>query len=650
MNTIINNVSYSQINVNCYAFDLYTKSSKGLINMKLPNTSEPFLAYRSFHTPLNTIKRFSDVGYDTICVFPAHTLNSRGTPYSQYPPTWIWYDKIDFSPFDKMIEDISVAMPDAKILCMIDLNSPCWLEHMNAYSCADSFNNLGKAVHNPDWVQATENYLRQFVSYANHKYSDRISAYVLACGATDEWYDYSNGTDNAERTEAWRKWQTSHGRPDPIDIPPQSVRDGVSFDGFLRNPQKDKTAIEYWHFCNESIADMILRFASVTREIVKDNAQIGCFYGYILEKTDFTLVSCGHLSYEKVLDSDNIDFLISPGTYTDRHTGGGSGFLIPAGSAKVRNKKLLHECDQRTHTSNNFLTPDITLVSASAWKDEKATIAGIKREAALGMINRTHLWWFDMWGDFYQGEAVMNTLRRVREIWNINENNIGDDMSEIAMIVDPESTYLVDQNHERVPHMNRGTRNKLNRIGAPFDVYSFNDIPLINNFERYKFVIFTSLFCVDSRKEQILKDYVLKDNRHVLWMYAPAIYSGDTFDIGNCQKLTGIKYGSDGLNTVCYDNWTSWYIHEYSDLTVPMLKKIAKMSGACITTEREIPVYAGGGLLAVHSAEGGKTELCVDSEYTIAYEQFTQKSYEIKDGKFEYDFGEPDTALFEMKK
>ena len=44
---------------------------------------ELILAYRSFHTPLNTIEKFADAGYETICVFPAHTLNSRGTPYSQ---------------------------------------------------------------------------------------------------------------------------------------------------------------------------------------------------------------------------------------------------------------------------------------------------------------------------------------------------------------------------------------------------------------------------------------------------------------------------------------------------------------------------------------------------------------------------------------
>lgn len=66
--------------------------------------SAPFLTYRSFYTPLNTLEKFGQIGYDTVCLFPAHTVNSRGTPYSQYPPTWLWYDVYDFTVVDKIIE------------------------------------------------------------------------------------------------------------------------------------------------------------------------------------------------------------------------------------------------------------------------------------------------------------------------------------------------------------------------------------------------------------------------------------------------------------------------------------------------------------------------------------------------------------------
>ena len=609
----------------------------------------PFLAYRSFVTPLNSIARFARADYNTLCVFPAHTVNSRGTPYSAYPPVWRWFDRLDFTPFDQMIYDSSKAMPKAELLCMIDLNSPVWLEHYLAYECCDSFNNLGKAVHNPFWLDSIEKYLRDFLHYADRQYGSRIRAYILACGATDEWYDYSLGNEDRHRRAAWREWCRKNHLPDPVDIPPISVRDHISHDDFLRDPKIDRKALDYWKFCNESIADTILRLASITRKIIRRSAQVGCFYGYILEKTSSTLVSCGHLDYERVLDSPDIDFLISPGTYSEaRKIGGGSGFLIPHGTAAVRGKRLLHECDQRTHTYNPFLTPDIMLKLNTAWPDEASTVAGLKREAALGLINRTHLWWFDMWDDFYQGEAVMNTLRRIRGLWTDYAGSPAKDVCQIAMIVDPDSTYYLNQDHPDVPQINQGTRNKLNLIGAPFEVYSFGDIPKIKNFEQYRFVVFTSLFHLTPEKKKILKKYVLKDGRTVLWLGPTGVIENEKYDPDNIRKLTGIAPAAD--LTVCKQkNWQSVQCRDYGKITPLILKQLAGTAGVHLYTRQEWPVYAEGSLLAVHSGSGGLETISLPMMRTgLVMELFTGQQFRVENGKFQYQFRQPDTVLFDL--
>ena len=609
-----------------------------------------FLAYRSFHMPMNTIEKFAKIGYDTIVLFPAHTANSLGTPYSQYRPVWLWYDRYDFTPFDSMVHDALTAMPDAKFLFMIDLNSPVWLEHRNWRTCLDTFNNLGKAVHSHFWRETTNRYLEAFLQYAVSKYGDRISGCILACGATDEWYDYSNGTSSSDRRDAWRKWQKARKRPDPVDIPPESIREDCPFEGFLRDPRKNAMALEYWKFCNESIADTILDFAKRTRAIVPEKTRIGCFYGYILEKSSRTLVSCGQsLAYEKVLDSPDIDFLISPGTYTDRQMGGGSGFLITDGTARIRGKRVLHECDQRTHTYNPYLTPDITLRVDNAWPDEKSTIAGLKREGALGLIKRTHLWWFDMWGDYYQGEAVMNTLKRIRELWLRFSSRPEVNVCETLLIADPDSTYFVNENHEDTPEIYLKTRNKLSRFGAPFSVYSFNDIPEIPDFERYKFVIFPALFHLTAEKRKILKKYVLRNGRTVLWLRAPGIVADGRLDPGNCEKLTGIPYKAKGLNTKHFATWSSCYIHDYRYMTPEVLRKIAEKAGVHLYTGLETPVYAEGNLLAVHRKEGGKMSIWIPSGFTSAEELFTGRVLPVEKGLLQYDFASPDTALWELR-
>ncbi len=609
----------------------------------------PFLAYRSFHTPLNTLEKFGRLGYDTVCIFPAHTVNSRGTPYSQYPPTWLWHDVYDFTVVDKIVADVSRAWPGVRFLCMIDLNAPPWLEHINCYSCSDTFNNLGKAVHNPDWREPTERYLRRFVDYCESRYADRILAYLPCCGATDEWYDYSNGTEDSARRAAWRKWCLAQGRPDPVDIPPESVREHVSHDGFLRSPEADELAVAYWRFCNESIADAVVHFAGIIRSVVRRPVQVGSFYGYILEKSSRTLVSCGHLEYERVLDAPEIDFLICPGTYRDREMGGGSGFLIPCGSAAVRGKTLLHECDQRTHTYNSYLTPYINLRLNTAWPDEKATVAGLRREAALGLIKRTHLWWFDMWGDYYQGEKVMQTLARIRELWGRFGASPAQDRSQTAMVVDPESTYYVNQDDPRAAEMNLGVRNRLNRLGAPFEVFSFQDIPRIPDFDRFRMVIFTSAFMLSAAKIDLLKRHVLTAGRTVVWLYAPGIIQNGRLDPRQCEAVSGIPSSQAGITCRDMGDWTSCFIHDFRDLTPAVLKRLARAAGVHLFSDDELPVYAEGRLLAVHRAAGDVLRLRLPPGTTRVTELFSgREETPASDGCLAYASHAPDTVLFEL--
>ena len=62
-----------------------------------------YFAYRSFNPEFETMKRFVDIGLDTICFFPGHSNNSLGLPYSKYPPTWYWYGKYNFDSLDRNI-------------------------------------------------------------------------------------------------------------------------------------------------------------------------------------------------------------------------------------------------------------------------------------------------------------------------------------------------------------------------------------------------------------------------------------------------------------------------------------------------------------------------------------------------------------------
>src|SRR5690606_27961467 len=111
----------------------------------------------------------------------------------------------------------------------------------------------------------------------------------------------SCGRESPVRRAAWRQWSIENGYDDPVDIPSASVREHVSHDGLLRDPQVDAIALRYWRFCSEQIADTILVFGRSAQERIQKRVPLGAFYGYILEHAQGRLVSEGHLSGHRLL-------------------------------------------------------------------------------------------------------------------------------------------------------------------------------------------------------------------------------------------------------------------------------------------------------------------------------------------------------------
>jgi len=608
-----------------------------------------YFTYRSFLKELDTVKKFHEIGINTVCLFPANTDNSLGTPYCEYESKWVWHDTYYFDPVDQEFDDVLNVNPDAEFLVMIDLNTPLWWTRQ--HGGYDSMMHLGHVIHQEKWRHDTANYMEAFINYTDKKYGNKIKAYILACGGTDEWQDRTHGEEGHIREKAFRNWSKSKNLPDPSRIPEYSERNHCSHD-MLRDPESDKRSLNYWKFCSESTVDSIQFFAERARATMPARTELGVFYGYIIELGQQRLVSEGYLDYERLCETPGLDFIIGPGTYQDRDMGGGSGFMVPRETIRAKGLQYLHECDQRTHSCNLKLSKHIDLGATtgcwSRWADEQATIAGLRREMALCLIEKTSLWWFDMWGGWYQGENVLGTLKQMKEIWDNYINMPIEETAEVLMVVDPESTYYLNENDERIDHFNRETRNKLNRLGAPFRICSFNDLPNLPNLNRYKFIIFTSTFNIDQKQETILKEHVLRDNRTVLWLYAPGIIHNNTYNEEQVGKISGIKYGSEGLNKQDMDNWISAYIHNPMELSVEDLQELAKSAGVHIYTDHQVPIFANNKFLAIHTAEPLEATIKLPKQYKRVKNLFTNQDEANETDSFTISLEGPDTALFEL--
>lgn len=605
-----------------------------------------FFAYRSFWPELETVRRFGEIGINTVAVFPSNTCNSLGEPYSKYPPNWLWFDTYDFEPVKRQFDDLLSANPNAEFLVMLDLNSPLWLTRQLYAVNGDSYANLSEAVSIPRWREATGTYCDALVDFLEEHYGSRIRAYIPACGSTDEWMDLCDGGAGKYKSERYRAWCREKGLPVPDDVPARSRRSRFGFENVLRDPATDAESIRYWRFTSSLVCDTIREFADRVRKRCGREIELGVFYGYILELGG-DWVKKGHLAYQELLASGSIDFLISPGTYEHRKIGDGGGFMVPMGTVRRFGRNYLHECDQRTHCFNPNLSRAVRL-EFQHWQDEAEDIAGMRREMALSLIHHTSLWWFDMWGGYYQSPAVFDNLARMKELWDRYSGDDSPGRAEIALVVDPDGAALVNDEAAGADRFHRDLCHLLNRVGAPFEAVSFDDLLEPGAAEKYKFLVFASIFELNEERLRRYRERIAGGGRTILWLYAAGISDGIQIQLERNRELAGVPFGTPGLSLTEYDSHRTLYLCRPEELTVPLLRQAVRDVGVHIWTEEEAPVFANARLAAFHTARGGERSLMFPAEVAAVTELFSGRRFELRNHCLAYPFDTPDTVLFEL--
>ncbi len=678
-------------------------SPKGFLHEKptgsARNEKKLYFAYRSFWPEIETMKKFRECGIDTFTFMVSNVTNSLGLPYTKYPPVWKWNGKYDLDAFDRQIGDILNAIPDARLMCLIDLNTPqWWTRYLGAFGVRyDSFYDLGKISASSTWRRDTTEYMQILLRHAEKNYADNLVAYMLGCGAATEWHDRSRGEESVYRLTAYRQWQVEHGMK-PTDIPPRLARDAGSYDfdrsffeplsyfngidptgcydklfpegfGLMRTTEKNREAIDYWRFCNEYNADTAGFFLRKAREAVRGDVELGMFFGYAF---GYWTMTSGHMDYERLLDSPDLDFVMAPISYLGRGMGRGSTSVTVGKTIALKNKRMLQEMDQRTYTSNHKLAeyvelPDplkhraeetewkdatdsrelakkFVMASDGIWKNDDEIAAGIKRETAFCLINGDSLWWFDMWGGFYKGEKVFAVLKQVKEIWDEQSSRPFADVSEILMVVDPDNMYFINDMDARSGTFQFGTVNALSLAGIPYSVCSFNDIEELE-MSRFRLVIFCHPFELAERHMRVLKKNVLNDNRSVLWLYGPGIINNGKWDPGNVKTICGTEFGADGLGACHMEGWKSLYVHYPYTLTPEIIHQVAVDAGCHVYCSKIRPVFANSRLVAVHTGIAEILAVTFRKKYRSVVELFSGKEYSDT-LCLEINSSGPDTFLF----
>ena len=596
------------------------------------------VCYRSFWPELGMTATFGKMGVDTRCFFAANTINSAGFEYCKYPPVWIGKDRYDFSALDRQVEDLLRANPEADFICMIDYNTPYWMARSQGM---DSFSVISHLCARERWRELTKAYVEAFVAYAEQKYGDRISGYILSGGGTSEWYEYYNMITSYEKNEAWRRWCRERGLSHPSVPPSWESLFGASFEGVLYDPAKERAKIDYWRFHNWLIADAICDFAGHARQIIPKGKDIGVFFGYYFV-SEWRMCSFGHLAYEKVFASADIDYVIAPGSYSSRANGEAGGSQLLYSTAFLHGKQFLHEIDHRTSTC--------TMGKSSHWFNTADDIAGCMREGAFSIVNHSSRWWFDMWGGWFREKALLDKISNLEKVARRYADDVSSSAADVLYVADPESMYYFNERSKLPFKSAEKFRNAISLTGRPVDFYSFSDLPKIN-LDRYKVVVFPASVFIDAQRESFIRNHVMKNGRTLVWFYAPGITDGKTLDAARVKNLTGVEFRTSGVNTAVYPAYRSVYVYDYDMATTDVLRRILDEAGSHSYIDDNVAVMANTRLFVVNVAKGGKKISRLPVKARTVRSVLDGDCVVARDtDAFSLDFASPDTKLFEIER
>ena len=187
----------------------------------------------------------------------------------------------------------------------------------------------------------------------------------------------------------------------------------------------------------------------------------------------------------------------------------------------------------------------------------------------------------------------------------------------------------------------------LNHVGAPFEAVSFDDLLEPGAVEKYKFLIFASVFELDAERRRYYEQ-IANGGRTILWLYAAGISDGIQMQLERNRELAGVPFGTPGLSRTEYGSHRTLYLHRPEELTVPLLRQAVRDAGVHIWTEEAAPVFANARLAAFHTASGGERRLTFPAEVTAVTELFSGRRFELRNHSLTYPFETPDTVLFEL--
>lgn len=594
------------------------ESENGFPYLSIDEKRTAAMAYATYFDERNRYHDFVKAGYRIFFVnlyFTKRPFNSSYTGFSA--ATVGVFDKEnceDYSFFDKSVEEILSICPDAVIFPRIYISMPSWWTETHENDVVPTNKGgIREALFSENFRKDAASLLSKVVKHIKQtRYSSRIAGWQICGGQTQEWFHFDlNGSLGDAAREPFAKWVKEKYGEDNAVLP--SSEDYFCDGKNVYN--ENENARRYSLFCNEGVATTIEYFAKAIKSETNGEQIVGAFYGYTFENGNTVLY--GSHALRLLIDSLYIDFFSSPNAYAlNRAFGIDWADMIPVDSVKLHGKLCFIECDIRTYLTcgvqearPGVYPEDIYRLDngKSVWSGPETPALSreaIRKSFSHQLTKGSGLWWFDMWGGWYDDKLLMADIRNMKKLYDDHKSsNMVMLKSEICFFAD-ETSYANMKNEAPCLSGIIKTRTNMGNISSPYDICMVEDVKEV--IDRYKVAIFPFPFPSESGKRAI----ELCEKNNIPYLLATA---------------------------------------EHDTLTVDEIRRFLRDNGVHMYTKSSDVVYAGNGYVALHCAVGGKKTLTLPFEcYAVSVFESDVKAEFTREISFE--LSDNATALFALFK
>ena len=533
------------------------RSSFFSVDGKLISTTHLFASAPTFTAVNNCRKAGANVGY----IFDIN----NGCRY-------VSEGVYDFSGTDKMIRNYLMANPNGYIIPQLVLDSwlvksyEKWNKQHPGEMVADpsgktlipiqAFRKQVASWGSDAWRAEAKNMFRQWIRHIKRQpYASRVIAFMPVAGLGLEWAYY--GTHNKtylDYSEAFRRkfaeflktryksvgnmnlvWRTNFRSFSQVTLPTPKERNAEAGTFTFIDPSLRQRLIDFREFFSVVTASLIDELGEVAKKATDGRSLYGTYYGYITYSAMKEWNENGHFALYKLMQSPNIDFLVSIARYDTRWIGMAGGFMMPMASMLLNKKLAVVQSDLRTHRSSERMF--------GFTKDLKDSAAVLKREMIMNLINGTSF----EFGYFGKGWITMDWrfMQLIKRYVELEKqlapvkNLFGDSKERLAIIFDENSVNSSIQNS---PLYKSGISELLNAAahsGVGFDCYMLKDLEKI--VDKHKVFIFSGTYRLTAKMLKLIRTRLEKNKKVLVYLHAPGILNSKRYDPRRVSKITGIK-------------------------------------------------------------------------------------------------------------